>query len=67
MPLGHELNANGNYKEVKDWFTADNLFDAIVQDLKETKHKIDNLFSLKSSMKKRLLFKIVQISSHKSK
>ncbi len=47
MPLGHELDANGNYKEVKDYFTANNLFDAIVQDLKETKHKVDSLFTLK--------------------
>ncbi len=47
IPLGHELDANGNYKEVKDYFTVDNLFDAIVQDLKETKQKIDSLFSLK--------------------
>lgn len=46
--LGNELDANGNYKKVKDYFTANDLFDAIVLDLKETKDKIDSLFSLKS-------------------
>lgn len=56
LPLGHEEDVNGNYKEVKGSFTANDLFDAIIQDLEKTKYKIDSLFTLKKLNEKQNTF-----------
>lgn len=46
--LGFELDENGNYKKpLPDFFTADNLFDKIENEIKTTSNKIDEIFSLR--------------------
>lgn len=46
--LGLELDENGNYKQpLPDFFTADNLFDEIKNEIETTLNKIDKIFSLK--------------------
>lgn len=42
------LDENGNYKKpLPDFFTADNLFDKIENEIKTTSNKIDEIFSLR--------------------
>lgn len=46
--LGCGLDENGNYKKpLPDFFTADNLFDKIENEIKTTSNKIDEIFSLR--------------------
>jgi len=46
--LGFELDENENYKQpLPDFFTADNLFDKIENEIKATSIKIDEIFSLR--------------------
>ncbi len=48
MNLGCEVDKDGNYKQpMNDFFTADNLFDRIANELNDTQKKVDELFILR--------------------